>query len=293
MHAAPLRLLALLASWTLSGSTAADVRIETADRTTGARQRPTDASMPRLAPALRRPDNAHFVRVRDAINLALANLSRREQRRLLARLACSHAAFRDRQLFAACKDMLHQPKDTRWRTLLNHVLNESSISQRPRKGCTSNLPGTTPVCRKQKVMLLHFSKASGSAVCRLAQAAGCTTWASDGNCGRRQREYADGPWWIPVSHAQSAWERSRFAYPDAIARMGSGRSNCSERLARAPQFHAVESTLPGGVPCPGFFTLAMLRPPLERMVSHSFELARRPSHQSKISLLAPRPVPHL
>ena len=52
-------------------------------------------------------------------------------------------------------------------------------------------------------------------------------------------------------------------------------------------------TLPGGAPCPGFFTLALLRPPLERMVSHSFELARRPSHPSKISLLAPRPVPHL
>ena len=162
-----------------------------------------------------------------------------------------------------------------------HATRTSNIHTRQtghvRQACTSNLPGTVPICRTQKVMLLHFSKTSGSAVCRLAQAAGCSTWArGSSNCGSRERQYGDGPWWIPVSHAQTEWERLNFAYPDAIRRMRSGRYSCSQRLAKAPQFHAVESTLPGGAPCPGFFTLALLRPPLERMVSHSYELARGP-----------------
>ncbi len=53
-----------------------------------------------------------------------------------------------------------------------------------------------------------------------------------------------------------------------------GRVSCAARLKGAPAFHAIESALPGGVVCPGFFSIALMRPPLERLVSHSMELAR-------------------
>lgn len=52
------------------------------------------------------------------------------------------------------------------------------------------------------------------------------------------------------------------------------RVSCAARLEGAPAFHAIESALPGGVVCPGFFSIALLRPPLERLVSHSVELAK-------------------
>ena len=53
--------------------------------------------------------------------------------------------------------------------------------------CTANVDvGIEPLCHSKKVMLLHFSKCSGTTVCELAQQAGCETWkgvhAGD-NCG--------------------------------------------------------------------------------------------------------------
>ena len=52
------------------------------------------------------------------------------------------------------------------------------------------------------------------------------------------------------------------------------RVSCAARLKGAPAVHAIESALPGGVVCPGFFSIALMRPPLERLVSHSMELVR-------------------
>ena len=142
--------------------------------------------------------------------------------------------------------------------------------------CTANVPGIEPLCRTKKVMLLHFSKCSGTALCDLARKVGCSTWDQKAhpNCERRTRDYQDGPWWIPRTHATTTWQKTNFAYDDSPARVGKGRRSCAARLKGAPAFHAVESALPGGAACPGFFSIALVRPPLERLVSHSMELAR-------------------
>jgi hypothetical protein len=135
------------------------------------------------------------------------------------------------------------------------------------------------------VLYLHFSKTSGAALCKLAKAVGCETWRhTEKNCAIRHRSYQDGPWWLPASRVievlqskkqPTKWHLENFAYPDALASMNSTRRlGCTERLARAPRFHAIESTLPGGVLCAGFYSIALLRPPLERAFSHSMELAR-------------------
>ena len=43
--------------------------------------------------------------------------------------------------------------------------------------CKANVPvGIEPLCLTKKVMLLHFSKCSGTTICNLAQQAGCETW---------------------------------------------------------------------------------------------------------------------
>ena len=53
--------------------------------------------------------------------------------------------------------------------------------------CTANVDvGIEPLCHSKKVMLLHFSKCSGTTVCALAQQAGCETWKgkyAGVNCG--------------------------------------------------------------------------------------------------------------
>jgi hypothetical protein len=53
--------------------------------------------------------------------------------------------------------------------------------------CTVNVDvGIEPLCHSKKVMLLHFSKCSGTTVCALAQQAGCETWKGKHagvNCG--------------------------------------------------------------------------------------------------------------
>ena len=112
--------------------------------------------------------------------------------------------------------------------------------------CTANVAGIEPLCRTKKVMLLHFSKCSGTALCNLARKVGCSTWDQKRhpNCARRTKDYQDGPWWIPRTHATSEWQRSNFAYEDEPARVGRGRKPCAARLKGAPAFHAVESALP-------------------------------------------------
>ena len=43
--------------------------------------------------------------------------------------------------------------------------------------CKANVAaGIEPLCLTKKVMLLHFSKCSGTTICNLAQQAGCETW---------------------------------------------------------------------------------------------------------------------
>ena len=206
------------------------------------------------------------------------------------------------------------------------LLHSSSLARSKRNDttCTSNLPGIEPLCRTRKIMLLHFSKCSGTWLCQLAQQAGCSTWHNHSaaqlwkpqNCALRTTAFQDGPWWIPKEHAPHAWHRANFAY-QAHAAAGRGRVSCAVRLQRAPDFHAVESALPGGEPrpgpgclagsalaraanctgdcalpwvcarqplppspwsaggaCPGFFTMAVLRPPVERLYSHAMEIAR-------------------
>ena len=111
-------------------------------------------------------------------------------------------------------------------------------------------------------------------VCELAKKAGCGTWKDGANCATRRREYQDGPWWIPHRQEASAWHRKNFGYDASPERLGAGRVSCAARLVDAPAFHAVESALPGGKACPGFFSIALMRPPLERLVSHSMELAK-------------------
>ena len=141
--------------------------------------------------------------------------------------------------------------------------------------CTSTLPGIEPICSAgRKILYLHFSKTSGTALCKLVRKIGCSTWpkVDSANCESRKRGWSDGPWWIPRSHGATLWQRVNFGYPE-IHNMPQ-RLSCERRLAQAPSFHAVESTLPAGALCPGFFTVTLLRPPLERMVSNSYELAR-------------------
>jgi len=163
--------------------------------------------------------------------------------------------------------------------LLPHGAAASPTRRRQRgnatMSCTANVAGIEPLCSTKKVMLLHFSKCSGTALCSLARKVGCSTWDQKRhpNCARRTRDYQDGPWWIPRTHATSDWQRANFAYEDDPARVGRGRKSCAARLKGAPAFHEVESALPGGRACAGFFSIALVRPPLERLVSHSWELA--------------------
>ena len=166
--------------------------------------------------------------------------------------------------------MVLQPQDAAARPTRRRRRGNATIS------CTANVAGIEPLCRTKKVMLLHFSKCSGTALCALARKVGCSTWdpKSHPNCGRRTRDYQDGPWWIPNAHAPTNWQKTNFAYDDSPARVGRGRISCAARLKGAPAFHAVESALPGGAACPGFFSIALVRPPLQRLVSHSMELAR-------------------
>ena len=48
--------------------------------------------------------------------------------------------------------------------------------------------GIEPLCLTKKVMLLHFSKCSGTTICNLARQAGCETWKSGVNCGGRLQQ---------------------------------------------------------------------------------------------------------
>ena len=115
---------------------------------------------------------------------------------------------------------------------LELLLHSSSLARSKRNDttCTSNLPGIEPLCRTRKIMLLHFSKCSGTWLCQLAQQAGCSTWHNHSaaqlwkpqNCALRTTAFQDGPWWIPKEHAPHAWHRANFAY-HAHAAAGRGR----------------------------------------------------------------------
>lgn len=138
--------------------------------------------------------------------------------------------------------------------------------------CTAELPPPTepPLCTKRKIMYVHFSKTAGSILCYLAKRSGCRcagrqpihafdryshrkassqlhrTFPAtiERNCASRTPGFQDGPWWVPTIHSASRWIRDNFAIPGPVS--ASKRYSCADRLAMAPQFHAVESTLPAG-----------------------------------------------
>lgn len=143
--------------------------------------------------------------------------------------------------------------------------------------CTAALPPPTesPLCSKRKIMYVHFSKTSGSVLCYLAKRSGCRRSPThlpcicpicqpkcrssshldrthpatiERNCASRSVGFQDGPWWVPTVHnvtnSRDRWIRDGFAIPGPSH--ASRRYSCAHRLAKAPEFHAVESTLPAG-----------------------------------------------
>lgn len=119
------------------------------------------------------------------------------------------------------------------------------------------------------VMLLHFSKSSGTALCDLARENGCRTRGT--NCANR-RVLKDGPWWTRSNF--SNWHTAQFS-PTVGGRTSHRSCERRRRHYAAPtSFHAVESTLPDGQLCSGFFSVAVFRSPLARLESHSRDLVR-------------------
>ena len=118
-------------------------------------------------------------------------------------------------------------------------------------------------------MLLHFSKSSGTQLCRAARESACKT--SGTNCATRMLQ--GGPWWLPQSaKAPSGWHQVNFQTPSRIADRG-----CVMRrkvYATSSSFHAVESTLHNGHLCDGFYSVALFRDPIRRLESQSRELKR-------------------
>ena len=143
---------------------------------------------------------------------------------------------------------------------------------RPRDQGMPPTSSEAPSCSYPRgAQLLHFSKSGGTKLCELALQAGCMIGGKRCHFEKLQ----DGPWWLPTgSRDVSWWHRSNFAHPRLL------RNRTCEARRAAPwaeteiprSFRAVESTLPGGMLCPGYYHVTMLRDPITRMGAHAREL---------------------
>ena len=176
---------------------------------------------------------------------------------------CQRCAFvswldgMDCSWYSACDSL--QPLKPNRRTIVT-IQVRPALTPSVRKHCGSPEDGPG-----RRILYLHFSKSGGTHLCKSAADSNCSSWGT--NCAARS--HADGPWWVAQEDAPTFWHKKNFARP-----LNRFNRSCEMRRQIAPSFHAIESVLPHGQLCAGFFTMTLLVPPMDRMQSQAFELLR-------------------